>query len=52
MTGSKKCAHPACTCMAAEGSRYCSEVCSDEKNMVELACQCHHPGCEGTKLEA
>ncbi|WP_162537925.1 hypothetical protein [Granulicella sp. WH15] len=41
----KKCAHPLCSCMAAPGSNYCSNVCADSKGMTSLACDCKHPGC-------
>lgn len=42
----QKCAHPACNCMAAKDSKYCSEYCHDAKDTLELACSCGHPGCE------
>jgi hypothetical protein len=47
----KKCAHPACSCIAPEGKKYCSEVCEDAKSMTELTCQCEHPACTGSKLK-
>lgn len=48
MTGTaNKCAHPSCTCMAREDSRYCSQACEDAGSMTEIACQCGHPGCGG-----
>lgn len=40
-----KCAHPACTCTPAKGSRYCSEYCKDTKGSLELNCNCRHAGC-------
>lgn len=52
MTETKKCAHPACDCVAAVKSKYCSEKCEDAKNMTELACQCDHPACRGEALKA
>jgi hypothetical protein len=50
MAKTEQCAHPACSCTAAEDSKYCSEVCADAKGMTELACQCKHPVCQGTTL--
>jgi hypothetical protein len=41
-----KCAHPACNCMAAADSDYCSTYCEDAKDTTELSCNCGHPGCE------
>ena len=34
MSESKKCAHPACSCVSTE--KYCSEKCADSKNLTEL----------------
>ena len=42
----KKCAHPACQCMAAQGSKYCSDYCHDAGDTMEIRCNCGHPGCE------
>ena len=50
MADKKKCAHQGCTCMAAEGSNYCSTVCEDSKSMTTLKCDCGHPACEATSL--
>ena len=52
MSQTAKCAHPACTCVPSAGKSYCSETCSDEKKMTEIACQCKHPECQGTTLTA
>jgi len=41
----KKCAHPACTCEAEAGSRYCSNSCELSTSSIE--CECGHAGCEG-----
>jgi hypothetical protein len=46
MADAKKCAHPSCKCVTTE--KYCSEYCSDAKNMTELQCQCQHPACGET----
>ena len=45
MTGTKKCAHPACSCIAPDKQKYCSQICQDSKNVTALACHCDHPGC-------
>jgi hypothetical protein len=41
----KKCAHPACNCMAARDSKYCSPYCEGAKDTTELSCNCGHSGC-------
>jgi len=45
MSENEKCAHPACNCIAPEGSKYCSQYCNDASDTIELACNCNHPGC-------
>jgi hypothetical protein len=47
MAETKKCAHPACSCIATDKQKYCSQICQDSKNMTALACHCDHPGCRG-----
>ena len=44
----KKCAHPACRCIAPEDSKYCSTYCEDAKDMTELTCECGHASCADT----
>ena len=44
---SKKCAHPPCSCMATEGSRYCSVECEAMEKTPDLDCLCPHPDCKG-----
>jgi metallothionein len=51
MADSKKCKHPACSCIVPDGESYCSTSCSDAKDITELACQCDHPGCRGEALK-
>ncbi len=41
----KKCAHPACSCPAPHGEKYCSAYCNDAAGTTEIACNCGHPGC-------
>ena len=50
MSDSKKCAHPACNCMAAPDSKYCSTFCEDSKDLTTLRCDCGHPACIAQKL--
>src|ERR1700751_6473320 len=45
MADTKKCAHPACTCMTDQ--KYCSTHCESHKDTAEIACECGHPGCQG-----
>jgi hypothetical protein len=40
-----KCAHPACACLRANDSKYCSTYCEDAGDTVELTCNCGHAGC-------
>src|ERR1035441_5426512 len=45
MTDTKKCLHPACHCLAAAGSDYCSQYCEDAASQTEISCDCGHAGC-------
>ena len=40
-----KCAHPECGCLAHDNSKYCSDSCKETADLIEIACQCGHPGC-------
>src|SRR5688500_1560762 len=43
-----KCAHPACNCTVEKGGpfgKYCSEHCKEARDIIELHCDCKHPGC-------
>jgi len=51
MNAASKCAHPACSCVPADGKEYCSATCADAKGLVELTCQCQHPKCQGEALK-
>ena len=42
-----RCAHPGCSCLATEGSKYCSPHCETVKSGVEISCECGHPQCAG-----
>ncbi len=46
----EKCAHAACTCIAPEGQKYCSQFCQDSIGTTTLQCDCGHPGCERQAL--
>lgn len=52
MSGTQKCAHPACSCQGQAESKYCGTKCEMAKDVTELACQCSHPGCKGEQLKA
>ncbi len=43
-----KCAHQTCACPAMEDSDYCGSFCenADDSDIVEIGCECGHPGCE------
>jgi hypothetical protein len=43
---SHKCAHPACSCQAPEGSKYCGAYCEGSAERPSVVCECGHPGCE------
>jgi hypothetical protein len=45
MADNKKCAHPACSCMARKDDKYCSQYCHDAKGTLEIECGCGHTGC-------
>lgn len=48
MADDNKCKHEACSCMApGDDSGYCSDHCKDaeDQDLVEIACDCGHPGC-------
>jgi hypothetical protein len=51
MTDTHKCAHPACDCLAATDSKYCSEYCKDAGSTMEISCDCGHAGCALTVAE-
>ncbi len=40
-----ECAHPACDCIAKDGSDYCSESCKDAGDLTEISCKCGHAEC-------
>ena len=42
---SKKCAHPACTCLVEKDGKYCSQYCEDAGGTMEISCNCGHTGC-------
>ena len=52
MAGTKKCAHPACSCIAPDKQKYCCQTCQDSKNVTALACHCAHPECGEEALKS
>jgi len=47
MAQTEKCAHPYCSCPAAEDSQYCSTICEESRETTEIFCDCGHADCEG-----
>ena len=47
MAETRKCAHPSCQCMVPAGGprEVCSEHCQEAREIIELRCDCKHPGC-------
>jgi hypothetical protein len=45
----RKCAHPACDCLAVNDSKYCGEYCEDaeKSGVLEIGCGCEHDACRG-----
>ena len=43
----EKCAHPTCSCLVAEGAKYCSEYCenAEKAGVIEIGCSCEHAAC-------
>lgn len=48
----KKCAHPPCDCIPADGSKYCSAHCEGAGDRPELMCRCGHPDCGAETAKA
>jgi hypothetical protein len=47
MAEKKKCKHVPCSCMIADGEKYCSAVCEAAGETVDITCECGHPQCAG-----
>ena len=45
MADAKKCANPACSCIAPQGEKFCSPHCEAMRGTPEVSCQCGHAGC-------
>jgi hypothetical protein len=45
MSKPRKCANEACTCINADGSKFCSRHCEGMAGKTELVCQCNCPAC-------
>jgi hypothetical protein len=50
MSDAKKCANPACSCAAANDSKFCSPHCEGLKGQTEVMCACGHSGCQGNAM--
>jgi hypothetical protein len=54
MADLQKCAHPVCECMIdgkGEFGKYCSQACETAGDILELKCDCGHPGCAESVAE-
>jgi metallothionein len=43
----KKCAHPNCSCLVTDGTKYCSAQCEATAEHADIDCKCGHSGCSG-----
>lgn len=48
----KKCSHPNCSCLVADGSEYCSAQCAAAAKTPDIDCKCGHTGCRGRASQA
>ena len=48
MAEENKCGHEMCKCPTSGDDECCSDHCRDavDQDIVEIACDCRHPGCE------
>ena len=52
MANSKKCANPACNCIAPDKQKYCSAHCAGIADKTEILCTCGHEGCAHSGMSA
>lgn len=43
----RPCANTPCTCVCADGKKYCSASCEDSRKVTSLSCHCPHTECKG-----
>ncbi len=48
----RKCANPPCSCIPANGEKYCSAHCEGASERIEMVCHCGHADCKGEVTEA
>jgi hypothetical protein len=48
MSHPKKCANMACTCLAPEKKKFCSDHCEGIGSKMEILCLCGHADCGAT----
>ena len=48
----KKCANPACNCMAPNNEKYCSAHCEGIADKTEIVCTCGHDNCTHSGMRA
>ena len=46
MATPKKCANPACNCVAPDKQKYCSAHCEGIGDKTEIMCTCGHDSCK------
>jgi hypothetical protein len=47
----KKCANMACTCIAPEKKKFCSDHCEGIGSKMEILCLCGHADCGAATIE-
>jgi hypothetical protein len=50
MFGPKKCANMACTCLAPDKKKYCSDHCEGMGSKMEIMCLCGHADCSASMI--
>jgi hypothetical protein len=51
MFGPRKCANMACTCLAPEKKKYCSDHCEGMGSKMEIMCLCGHADCGAAVIQ-
>ena len=41
----RKCSNERCTCVCADGKKFCSASCEDSRKVTSLNCHCPHTEC-------
>jgi hypothetical protein len=51
-SGTKKCAHPVCSCTVKDDEKYCSVQCEAAEDTPDIDCKCAHAVCKGRAVAA